>query len=242
MQKLRHFAPFVGTTAAASPRVRPLVYLFLPFVGLATGAVGAPRLTSDAGVQNCAVEDVDYSLAANLKVTRTTMGAGDGEYRIGPGRLGVRYFGSDASPKLAALLYYEMRQAFVLVAQSLFWTTKVTTNILSRASSTDSGVVAEGKLESRMLRWSRAAPVFRSDGRVTCEGFFCGKFGAPPAGTTEFHAGPDSLVFNPFEFDTDRKTFKMAAVVSSNSESPRHTTLLSFSGRELTRTCVQSTR
>ena len=88
------------------------------------------------------------------------------------------------------------------------------------------------------LRWEGRANGVRTDGTLVCEGFMCGKFGAPPSGTSEVHDGPTSIELKPFQFSPDMKTFTMPFALLSKSDSPKQRTLVSIAGREVQRACV----
>src|SRR5580658_7037099 len=70
-----------------------------------------PSVASATGDPECGVVDVEYAASANLKVTDTTMGAGDGVYRIGPGHIVLR-FDAHGGPSAVRMLVYEMPQHF----------------------------------------------------------------------------------------------------------------------------------
>jgi hypothetical protein len=204
-----------------------------------TGSVPADAAPADPSEIPCAVADVQYDLAASLKITDTTMGAGDGVHRIGPGRAVVRF---DDRPgcRRASLLSYDLRQSFIVESTVLFWATRVKSNLRMSASRAPASVV-EGTMDGRTLRWDGQASGVRTDGTLDCDGSICGKFGAPPAGTSEVHEGPVSIELAPFQFGADMKTFTMPFAVISRSDSPKERTLLSIAGREARRACVLAT-
>jgi hypothetical protein len=205
-------------------------------LGLALAS--APHSASaDASPADCGVVDVQYDVSANLKITDTVMGAGDGVYRIGPGKVVLR-FDDRKGRRHARLLSYDLRQSFTVVAKALLWTTRVSTDIQTRAYFAPSLFVAEGTLGGSTLRWDGQANGVRSDGTLRCEGSMCGKFGAPPSGISEIHTGPSSIALKPFEFAGDMKTFTMPFAVLSESEVPKERTLVSMAGREVKRACV----
>ncbi len=191
---------------------------------------------------NCGATDVEYTAAANLRVTGTLMDAGDGEYRIGPGRIVLR-FDHDPnlptrSPSSVRMMAYDMSEKFQLVSKIVFFTTKVLTDIRSHATPDARSVVAEGVLAGRTLRWTNVVGSFRSDGTLSCQGFFCGKFGAAPAGTSEFHMGPSKMSFSPFEFSADMKTFSMQSTLNSKTQDPQQESYVALGAREVRRACV----
>jgi hypothetical protein len=215
----------------------------LPLRSLAmAAAVAALELTphsaaaeTDTNDPDCQVTDVQYSVSANLQITDTTMGAGNGTHQVGPGKIVLRFDNRHDHPRVK-LLAYDLRQSFTVVAKALMWTTKVTTDIEMRVPFLGSS--AEGTLDAHTLRWGGQAGGVRSDGTLTCEGTMCGKFGAPPAGSSEVHTGPTSIELKPFQFGADMKTFTMPFALVSESESPKQKTLMSIAGREVRRACV----
>jgi hypothetical protein len=211
----------------------------LALLVLAAGSTRGPVAAAAAG---CEEEDVEYAVAANLRITGTIMGAGDGDHAVGPGKL-VLHFTSGADPRGGTtrgirMTSFELRQRFSVVSRALFLATTILTDIETRAVPDAHSVVAEGALEHRSLRWTRVTGTVRDDGTLLCSGSFCGKFGAPPTGTSPYHAGPSLLPFAPFEFGPDMKTFTMAPVLASKSEDPRQATYLTLAGREMRRTCT----
>jgi hypothetical protein len=211
-----------------------LTILFAVVVGFVCGAQSASAGAVDA---SCAVTDVQYDVAANLLITDTTMGAGNGEHRIGPGKVVLR-FDNRSGDHAVRLLTYDLQEHFTVIAKSLLWAAHVSTSVEMRAGG--AGTVADGSLTGRVLHWNGQLKGVRSDGTLACEGSMCGKFGAPPAGSTELHAGPASFELKPFEFSPDMKTFAMPYTVVSKSDSPKQVTLVALSGREMNRACVVS--
>jgi hypothetical protein len=204
--------------------------------------ISAGASTGNAAPSNCDATDMEYAVAANLQVKGTLMGAGDGEYRIGPGRIVLRFDHDPGllsqSPISVRMLAYDMSEKFQLVSKIVFFTTKVLTDIRSHATPDDRSVVAEGVLTGRTLRWTNVVGSFRSDGTLICEGFFCGKFGAAPAGTSPFHMGPSKMSFSPFEFSADMKTFSMPSTLDSKTADPQQESYVALAGREVRRACV----
>jgi hypothetical protein len=202
----------------------------------------AATSTGKADPGNCDATDVEYAVAGNLRVTGTLMGAGDGDYRIGPGRIVLRLDRdpdrSSRSPSSVRMMAYDMSEKFQLVSKVVFFTTKVLTDIRSHATPDDRSVVAEGVLTDRTVRWTNVVGSFRSDGTLSCEGFFCGKFGAAPAGTSPFHMGPSKMSLSPFEFSADMKTFSMHSTLDSKTEDPQQESYVALAGREVRRACV----
>jgi hypothetical protein len=183
----------------------------------------------------CGVTDIQYEVAANLSITNTPMGAGDGVHRVGPGKVVLRF---DERPghRGVSLLAYDLRQKFTVVARALLWTTRVSTDIATRASM--GSPIADGTLEGHSLHWHGAANGLRSDGTLSCDGSMCGKFGAPPSGTSELHSGPATMKLESFEFGTDMKSFTMPPTLLADPLAGKERTFLSIAGREVRRACV----
>jgi hypothetical protein len=184
----------------------------------------------------CAVADVQYDLAASLRITDTMLGAGDGVHRIGPGRVVLRFDDRSGTGR-ANLLSYDLRESFTVVSSVLFWSTRVKSNLRMSASRAPASIV-DGTLDGRTLRWDGQAQGVRTDGTLECDGSMCGKFGAPPSGTSEIHDAPAPLALQAFQFSADMKTFTMPFAVISESSSPKERTLVSIAGREAKRACV----
>jgi hypothetical protein len=194
---------------------------------------------ADDGPPACGTWDVEYTLAANVQLSDTTMGAGDGVFAIGPGRIVLRVEAQGGQlAGHAKMLVYEMKDLFTIVAKALFWGTKVTNDTHTVATPDAAGIIASGTLTGRTLKWDTVVSGMHSDGTVTCEGSLCGKFGAPPEGQSPVHTTPRAVTFNNFEFDADKKTFTMGLSVVSRFESPRQTSRIAIAGREVKRTCV----
>jgi hypothetical protein len=189
----------------------------------------------------CNVRDVEYAVSANLRVTGTIMGAGDGDYTIGPGKI-VLHFDDRAAQGGAGsnvtMVSYEMLQHFLVVSKALFWTTKVMTDVHSEGTPGASAGVAQGAYSERSIRWMNVAKSFRSDGSLTCDGSLCGMFGAPQPGRSELHMGPSTMTFKPFQFSPDMTTFSMQPVLTSKTSSPQQESYVALSGRETRRTCL----
>jgi hypothetical protein len=193
--------------------------------------------SDDVPAASCDVVDVEYAASANLKVVDTTMGAGDGVYRIGPGHIVLR-FDSRGPTHSVRMLTYEMPQHFTVVSKVLFWKTTVATRAESRAAVAPNATIAEGRLDGNTVRWTGPGVGFRADGTLTCDGSMCGQFGAPAPGTTELHVGPNPIDFQPFVFDAGNRTFSMPYTLVSQSDSPKQRTFLALGGREVRRGCV----
>lgn len=188
----------------------------------------------------CAAWDVEYTLNATVRISDTTMGAGDGTHAIGPGKVVLRFDDKDGEPGGAVkVLEYKMRDRFDVSTSVLFSTTNVAVDTVTKATPNACGIAAVGVLSGTTLRWSGSWTGIRTDGSVTCNGGFCGKFGAPPSGTSPTHVAPHDVVFAPFEYAKDKKTFTMGWSVVSRLTSPSQTSRISLGGREVRRTCLE---
>jgi hypothetical protein len=195
----------------------------------------APSPASADAPPACDGWEVEYTLASRVQVSDTAMGAGDGTYDAGPGRLVLRFEDRGGQPGgRVRMTKLAMHHHFSVVARMVF-TTTVTTDADAQAACP---TLADGTLNDHTLAWSGNVCGYRSDGTLTCEGSMCGKFGAPPSGQSPFHMGPDAVTFKSLEFAPDMKTFKMPFSLVSQSESPKQKTALALSGREVRRTCI----
>lgn len=200
----------------------------------------SPSPSQSASSSACEAWDVDYALAANLQLTDTPLGQGDGVYPIGPGTLVLRYDDVDGRPGgHVKMISYEVRQSFQVVAKTLFGATTVDTDVTTHEKADPCGAPAEGRLDASAIVWRVPVKGFRTDGFLTCGGTFCGKFGAPPPGRSAMSSGPEQVHFKPFILSDDRKTFTMTYTFVSKTESPKQTAHLSLAGRETARVCVQ---
>ena len=73
---------------------------------------------------------------------------------------------------------------------------------------------------------------------TACSGSMCGKFGAPPSGTSPIDDAPVGVTFKPFAFSPDRSTFTMPYTLLNKSTSPSQTTYLALAGRRVGQTCA----
>jgi hypothetical protein len=186
-----------------------------------------------ARAQPCHTEDVTYTLAATLQLSDTPLGRGDGNYAIGPGSMVLRIEG-----RRVQMLSYTMRESFTVRTTTLFWTTTVVTSARSTATPGACPGVAEGVLDGRKIHWLTPVRGYRTDGTITCEGSFCGQFGAPPPGQSPLHIGPEPQRFADFHFSPDMKTFVMPKTPGQKTEMPKQTSHVAVSGREVRRVCV----
>jgi hypothetical protein len=220
------------------PGFRPLLSrCFVPGIVLAAAALAWPP--DVAADDACDAWQVEYALAAKLQLSDTTMGAGDGVHTIGPGTATVRFENEGGRPGgIARLVAYTMKDNFTVVAKVLGLGTRVTNDTHTTVTPDKCGVAAQGALSGTTLVWTSPVAGMHTDGAVTCEGALCGKFGAPPRGTSPVHAPAHDVRFMPFEFDREMKTFTMQPAVVSKMTSPRQTSRVALSGREIKRTCV----
>jgi len=199
---------------------------------------GAAAAQAEQGAR-CDAWRIEYATNVNLKMSDTPMGAGDGVYKAGTGSLVLRFENQNGQPGgHVDMLQYRTREAFTVVSKALFWTTKVKTRTTTRATPNACGVVASGTLQENALNWSSPVRGCRTDGTLECEGSLCGKFGAPPAGVSDLHVPSHPVLFKPFRFGKDLKTFKMAYAFAAKTEAPKQASHIALSGREVSRTCV----
>lgn len=188
---------------------------------------------------SCDAVELEYALSANLELSDTPLGQGDGVYPVGPGRAVIRFEARDGhlvGP--AKMLVYEMREHFAISAKTLFWRTTVTTDAVSRATPDRCGVTSEGTLVGHSLRWTTPMNGYRTDGTLTCDGSLCGRYGAPAPGRSPLHIGPGQVAFNPFDFSPDMQTFNMPRTYAERTDMPKQTAHIAVSGRQQRRSCV----
>jgi hypothetical protein len=207
----------------------------LGVVALAIAPMGAAQTTS---AQSCAWE-IEYNVAAKLKLTDTPMGEGNGIYTIGPGKVVLRYEDKGGQPGGdVKMLQYAMREYFTIKSKTLVWTTTVITDTNTVATPNACSSAAEGALDGRTVRWRTPVRGYRTDGTLTCNGSLCGKFGAPPPGKMTLHIGPGPVQFSPFVFSPDMKTFTMVTTHVTKSDMPKQSGEVALAGREARRACV----
>ncbi len=211
---------------------------------VSSSSVLAPRAARAEGEPACEAWEVEYATSGRLSIRDTSMGAGDGDHTVGPGSITLRWSnaggtnggGPGAGP--VSLVGYRMTEHVVVDAKALMFSTKVTTDTVSTLASPPCAGAAQGAAQGTRVAWSTPMRGYRSDGTLVCEGNMCGKMGAPPRGRSEHHEGPRDVTLAPFVFSADLRTFTMAPVVVSKSDSPKQTTSLSLAGREVRRTCL----
>jgi hypothetical protein len=201
---------------------------------LAVTAALLPGAAPEARAAPCATAEAEYVLAANLKLSDTPMGMGDGTHTIGPGKAVLR-FGERGAVEM---LSYTMRDVFTVRVTTVFWTTEVTTSATSRATPDACGVVADGTLVGNRIRWRTPMREYRTDGTLSCRGSFCGSFGAPPRGESPLHVGPEPQPLSDWVFSSDMTTFTMARTQGARTEMPKQSSAVAVSGRLTKRVCV----
>jgi hypothetical protein len=197
-------------------------------------AASSPAAENDAG---CAVTDVDYTVVASLLLKDTEFGAGNGVRPLGSGKLRIRFVQpADGSPVQAKLMSYKLDNHLTVNASFGPWKTQVITESTTTVASGCNGAT-QGSLVNGDLVWKTPVAGYHSDGTLNCSGNVCGKFGSPPPGISPLHE-TQAFTFKPFRFSPDRATFSMEYTQVARSTSPKHTTYVSLSGREVARTCV----
>lgn len=213
-------------------------------LGVCVGVVGIVAAPEAADAQAPAPScdwQIEYAVAANLKLTDTPMGEGDGIYTIGPGKVVLRWQNQNGQPGGdVKMLEYKMREYFTIKSRTLFWTTTVVTDTNTAATPNVCSIAAEGTYDgsARALKWRTPVRGYRTDGTLTCEGSLCGKFGAPPPGQSPLHIGPHDVGFSPFVFGPDLKTFTMVSTHVTKTDMPKQSGEVALSGREQRRACV----
>lgn len=204
----------------------------------ATSVVLAASPASARDPDGCVSFDVDYATASNLQLRNTRLGAADGVYPSGTGTMRLRIEGAPGAPAHAVrLLSYDNRGRISIVTHALLWTTTVVTDARNTVRSAGDQGAARGTLRDGVVSWSTKVTGYRSDGTMTCDGTMCGRFGAPPPGSSPLHDGPYDIDFRPFVFSHDMRTFTMDYALVSRA--PEQTSYVSISGREVSRTCVR---
>jgi len=186
--------------------------------------------------EEACVEEVEYEVTADLRITETPLGEGNGTFAVGPGRIVLRF---DAAG--VKITKYAMREHVTVVAKNIGFKTTVTSDTSTTATPNECGSVAEGAVEGGAVRWRTPVRGMKTDGTITCSGSFCGKFGAPPRGQSAFHDGPIDIRFSSFALSPDRKTFTMPMTHMSKTSMPKQSAAMTLAGRESKRACVPPT-
>lgn len=205
---------------------------------LAAITIGAGTSQVADAEEDCAVSDVDYSVVGRLLLKDTQFGAANGVYPLGSGKVRLRFEkGAHAQSQDAKLMSLEMDNHLTVKASFALWSTKVVTDSHTRVADSCDGA-ARGTVQNGDVVWNTKVEGYRADGTLDCSGNVCGKFGAPPEGSSPLHEPPVAVTFRPFHFSPDGRTFSMEYAQVSHSDSPRQTAYLSLSGRETKRSCV----
>jgi hypothetical protein len=187
----------------------------------------------------CNAWEIEYTLGAQVQLSDTAMGAGDGLHTIGPGKTILRFDNVGGAPGgNVKLMTYEMTDQFTVNAHVFGVGTVVTNDTKTMTTPNICGVSAQGALSDRVVRWSTLWNGMHTDGHVTCAGSMCGRFGAPPTGTSDVHQPAHPVNFKPFEYAPDLKTFHMDYSITAKSTSPSQTSRITFNGRETKRSCI----
>jgi hypothetical protein len=198
-------------------------------------AVSQPRRAS---AESCDAFEVEYALSGNLLLTETPYGKGDGLYRVGPGRMVLRFENEGGVPGgKVKMLAYEMHEHFVVQSSAFIWHSDFTSNT-DTSVTPNACAAAEGTLSGGTLRWETPLIGYRTAGRVACRGSLCGKGGAPPEGTMDLHLGPGPVRFSPLVLSPDASTFTMRSTLVSKTETPKLTAHMALAGREVRRSCA----
>lgn len=220
----------------SAKRVRQVI--FASSVALSAGILAGTAEPAAAAEDNaCPVSDVEYAVDANVRVSNTPFGAADGSYSLGSGKMRLRV-GDEGGRTSVKMMSYDIQNHLTVEAKVALVSTKVVT---TSQTSTERNVCegsAQGSLHDSTLTWDSGVRGYRSDGTLECSGSMCGKFGAPPKGTSPFHDAPAAIKFNPFTFSADRSTFTMPYTLVSKSDSPKQTTYLTLTGHRVKQSCA----
>jgi hypothetical protein len=188
-----------------------------------------------APARACAAWDVEYALTGTLRLAETPFGKADGAHKVGPGSLVLRV---EPGSSRVRLLAYSMHQVVKLKITAFFATIFIAATSTTRAEPDACGVAAEGVKKGAIVEWTTKVRAVRTDGQLTCTGHYCGRYGSPAPGTGPIKIGPSDMRIRPFEFSSDGKTFTMPFTLGAKTESPKQTSFLALTGREVKRTCV----
>jgi hypothetical protein len=218
-----------------APRLASRTLATAAIAGALALTLGTSSTAADAD-EECPTSDVDYSVAGDLLLKDTQFGAANGLYKLGDGRLKLRFERAPDGARSVHLMSYDLENHFTVKASFAAWSTAVETQSRTTVASACEGA-AVGTLDRGDVVWSTPVGGYHSDGSLACTGNVCGKFGAPPAGTSPLHEAA-SVKFSTFHFAPDGKTFTMDYTRLSHSDSPKQTSYLSLSGRETKRACL----
>ncbi len=208
-------------------------------VGGALALALAPTSHADDRAPGCAWE-IQYRVAESLKITDTVMGQGNGVFSTGPGTVVLRWDDRGGKPGgHVKMVAFSVREVVTVKSKVVAWTTTVTSDTTTMATPDRCSVAAEGTFDGeRTVRWSTPVRGVRTDGTLACSGPFCGKLGAPAPGRTAFHIAPAPIRYGAFVFSPDLRTFTMASTHVATTSSPRQSSAVALSGREVRRACV----
>src|SRR3954469_25091191 len=117
----------------------------LVFTGGGMKGEASPASANEAP---CAAWEVEYLLNASVRISDTTMGAGDGTYPNGPGKAVLRFDDRGGEPGgNAKLIEYRMNDNFTVVGHALLWKAQVKADTVTRTTPNPCGIAAEGVLE-----------------------------------------------------------------------------------------------
>ncbi len=200
-----------------------------------------PALASadDVSTQPCNTWEVEYTLAAQVELSDTMMGAGDGVHSIGPGKLVLHFDNVNNAPGgNVKVMTYDMTDQFTVDAKVMGVGTHIVNDTHTQTTPNICGVAATGALGDRIVHWQGVWNGIHTDGHVTCSGSMCGRFGGPPSGQSDVHTPAHPAAFKQFEYASDMKTFHMDYSVTAKSTSPSQTSKITFNGRETRRSCI----
>jgi len=203
---------------------------------LASLITGTTGVAAAATGNDCPISDVEYAVNASVLVKDTPFGAANGIYPLGSGRMRLRIDGEHGQQSVKMMSYDVSNRMTVEAKVAMLSTKVVTTSRTSTARDTCDGS-AQGTLHDGTLTWNSKVAGYRSDGTMECSGSMCGKFGAPPKGTSPFHDAPPSITWNAFSFSSDLSSFSMPYTLVSKSDSPSQTTYLTLTGHRVSESC-----
>ncbi len=239
-----------GSQMSELPVPKLLIAAVLGWVAGSAGIGVADGQPLDRGSQavpldgaKCDAWEIDYQLigGTRLRVSETTMGAGDGTYDVGPGEVKLRFGDEGGKPAAGAveLLKLEVVTKFTVESKVVGLKTTVRTDAVAKNTPGKCGVIARGTLTGNRVTWQGSAEGYRSDGKLFCEGVMCGKMGAPPAGESPVKMGPYPVHYQPFSFGADLKRFTMPFSEVARSARPKQVTHLELTAVETRRRCVR---
>jgi hypothetical protein len=140
-------------------------------VGLATlataprPAAAQPSATDVAA--GCAQRVSQYQVNGTLRITDTTMGAGDGTFPVGPGTLVLRV---DTLAARTTLVRFDLQERFAIHPNVVLWHATLVTDSATHAVPDATGAAASGRwFQDGVLQWDTPLHKYRSDGALTCD-------------------------------------------------------------------------